>query len=183
MVARSVYFAIGVAAYLLVAIGLAMVFPGELLLVVLLLQAVVYLYLASVGRYGSSSVSRYLIMLIWALIPVLDLAVFYYVGKGLVAFAQLDGSGVLPAVGMPSVSWAGVMSALMPVVLIVVLGVAGVGLLRYMGAEVPGGSWEALESRVGERWEEVASTDAARSPVAMYETARDWVDGLSISWR
>ena len=39
--------------------------------------------LATRGRYGELGISRLLIMLIWMLIPVLNWAIVYYLGKGI----------------------------------------------------------------------------------------------------
>jgi hypothetical protein len=159
--------------------ALAAATPGWLLPTLLLVQAVVFIYLASVGRYGSSSLSRYLIMLIWAVIPILWPVLVYYVGKGLVTYAALDRSGVIRAARIPSVKWQEALSALVPVLLILALAAAGIGLLRYTGVETPANRWEAWTDWISDGWSQVGSNSLTEQVRDGYASARDWVTGLS----
>jgi len=153
MVARSIYFAMGAGAYLLVAIGLMMVIPSWLQLPLLAVQLLGFVYLASVGRYGQSGFTRYLIMFIWAVIPIFDLIVIpYYVGKGLVAYAALDRSGLIRMARIPSGIGRRALSAVVPIVFIMVLAGFGAALLRYFGAEMPANRWGSWASWIADRW-------------------------------
>jgi len=125
----------------------------QLLLAVEMLTFLAFVYLASVGRYGSSGLSRYLIMLIWAVIPIFDLLVMpYYVGKGLVAYAALDRAGLIRGARIPSAIGRRALSALMPLVLIVAIAAAGVALLSYAGAEMPASRWGTWASLITDTW-------------------------------
>ena len=170
--ARSLYFAMGAGAYLLVAMGLIMVTPSSLWLPLLALQGLMFVYLASVGRYGRSSPSRFLIMILWALIPPL---IIYYVGKGLVAYAALDRAGLIRTARTPATIFRQALSALIPLLLILALAVGGVALLRFAGVQMPSSWWETATNWIAHRWPQIDPSRLAQWARDVYTHAQAWV--------
>lgn len=44
------------------------------------------IYCMSLGKYGNITISHILVIILWAFIPLLNLTLFYYLGKGLHQF-------------------------------------------------------------------------------------------------